>query len=88
MLFICYIRHSIYLEKKEVNISAITLLIIIFLINMLGALYLLIKLLTLKKEQAPDREYKRMINHMSPYLWTSLIISVILFIIALIVGGF
>ncbi|WP_426443791.1 hypothetical protein [Staphylococcus xylosus] len=66
----------------------ITLLIIIFLINILGALYLLIKLLTLKKEQAPDREYKRMINHMSPYLWTSLIISVILFIIALIVGGF
>ncbi|SCU22182.1 Uncharacterised protein [Staphylococcus xylosus] len=67
---------------------AITLLIIIFLINMVGALCLLIKLLKLKKEQAPDHEYKRMINHMSPYLWTSLIISVILFIIALIVGGF
>lgn len=67
---------------------AITLLIIIFLINMVGALYLLIKLLKLKKEQAPDHEYKRMISHMTPYLWTSLIISVILFIIVLIVGGF
>ncbi|WP_436950744.1 hypothetical protein [Staphylococcus xylosus] len=67
---------------------AITLLIVILLINMVGALYLLIKLLKLKKEQAPDSEYKRMINHMSPYLWASLIISIILFIIALIVGGF
>ncbi|MGW7898728.1 hypothetical protein ACWEZE_03020 [Staphylococcus shinii] len=65
---------------------AITLLIIIFLINMVGALYLLMKLLKLKKEQAPDHEYKRMIDRMSPYLWFSLIISVILFIISLIVG--
>ena len=65
---------------------AITLLIIVFLINMVGALYLLMKLLKLKKEQAPDREYKRMIDRMSPYWWSSLIISVILFIIALIVG--
>ncbi|MGX9668601.1 hypothetical protein [Staphylococcus shinii] len=65
---------------------AITLLIIIFLINMVGALYLLMKLLKLKKEQAPDHEYKRMIDRMSPYLWSSLIISVILFTISLIVG--
>lgn len=65
---------------------AITLWIIIFLINMVGALYLLMKLLKLKKEQAPDHEYKRMIDSMSPYLWSSLIISVILFIIAIIVG--
>lgn len=59
----------------------ITLLILILIVNLLEALYLAIQCWRLKKRNAPDREYKKMVNKVAPFMYITLSISVIVLII-------
>lgn len=64
----------------------ITLLILILIINLLEALYLAIQCWRLKKSNAPDSEYKKMVNKIAPLMYITLSISVIVLIIFWIFG--
>ncbi|NWK83629.1 hypothetical protein HYE69_02215 [Staphylococcus sp. GSSP0090] len=65
---------------------AITLLIIVLIVNMAEALYLLVKFMKLKQNNASDRAYKQMIDKLSPLMWASFALSIVLLIIAGIVS--
>ncbi|MDG0822503.1 hypothetical protein ACP3TN_09815 [Staphylococcus sp. IPLA37011] len=58
----------------------ITILIIVLLVNLLEVLYLLTKCWHLKKNNVPDKEYKKMIDKVAPILSWTMIISVILLV--------
>ncbi|OEL08410.1 hypothetical protein [Staphylococcus equorum] len=64
----------------------ITIFIIVLLVNFLEALYLLTKCWHLKKNNAPDKEYKKMIDKVAPILSWTMIISVILLVGTFLVG--
>jgi heme/copper-type cytochrome/quinol oxidase subunit 2 len=57
-----------------------TILIIVLLVNLLEVLYLLTKCWHLKKNDAPHKEYKKMIDKVAPILSWTMIISVILLV--------
>ncbi|HLR20069.1 MAG TPA: hypothetical protein VK115_09265 [Staphylococcus sp.] len=57
----------------------ITILGIILIVNLLEALYLLAKCWKLKNNNAPDYEYKQMVNKVAPLMsWTTIISLIIL----------
>lgn len=64
----------------------ITLLSIVLIVNIAEALYLLVKCMKLKQNNASDRAYKQMIDKLSPFMWASLSFSIVLLIIAGIVS--
>lgn len=64
----------------------ITILLLVLIINLLEALYLVIKCWGLKKRNAADREYKKMVNKVAPLLSITFIISVIALVISSIIG--
>ncbi|MCD8822448.1 hypothetical protein ACWESJ_12455 [Staphylococcus xylosus] len=59
----------------------ITTLLVLMIVNFLEALYLAIQCWRLKKRNAPDREYKKMVNKVAPFMYITLSISVIVLII-------
>ncbi|MGY5433271.1 hypothetical protein [Staphylococcus xylosus] len=64
----------------------ITLLILILIVNLLEALYLAIQCWRLKKRNAPDNEYKKMVSKVAPFMYVTLSISIIFLIILCIFG--
>ncbi|MEX2960987.1 hypothetical protein, partial [Staphylococcus pasteuri] len=60
----------------------IILLSILLIISLFETFYLLIKIRNLKKRNASDREYEKMVNKYSPIGTITLIISIILLVIA------
>ncbi|MDU9418925.1 hypothetical protein RCL10_10495 [Staphylococcus lloydii] len=59
----------------------ITILTLLLIVNLLEALYLGIKMWGLKKRQAPDRDYKIMVDKVRPLMTVTLILSIIILII-------
>lgn len=64
----------------------ITLLILLLIVNLLEVLYLAIQCWRLKKRNAPDSAYKKMVNKVAPFMYVTVSISVIVLIILWISG--
>ena len=64
----------------------VTILILILIVNLLEALYLGIKCWELKKRNAADKEYKKMVDNLSPLMSVTFIISIIILVILLIIA--
>lgn len=58
----------------------ITILTLVLIINLLEALYVGIKMWGLKKRKAPDKDYKIMIDKVTPLMTVTLILSIIILI--------
>ncbi|SCT00758.1 hypothetical protein [Staphylococcus caeli] len=65
---------------------AIILFSIVMIINLVEALYLAVKMFKLKQANAPDRAYKQMIDRLAPFLITSMVVSIVLIIIAIMIS--
>ncbi|PTU87544.1 hypothetical protein BUZ62_04030 [Staphylococcus pasteuri] len=63
----------------------IILLSILLIISLFETFYLLIKIRNLKKINASDHEYEKMVNKYSPIGTITLIISIILLVIAFVI---
>ncbi|MGX0401183.1 hypothetical protein BUZ64_12190 [Staphylococcus pasteuri] len=61
------------------------LLSILLIISLFETFYLLIKIRNLKKINASDHEYEKMVNKYSPIGTITLIISIILLVIAFVI---
>lgn len=64
----------------------ITLLILILIVNLLEALYLAIQCWRLKKSNAPDSEYKKMVDKVAPLMSVTFVISIIVLVISWIIS--
>lgn len=61
------------------------ILSIILIVSLTETLYLLVKVRKLKKNNAPDSEYEKMIDKYVPFGKLTLVISIILLVIAFII---
>lgn len=64
----------------------VTILILILIVNLLEALYLGIKFRQLKKGNAADKEYKKLVDKLSPLMSVTFIISIIILVILWIIA--
>jgi len=64
----------------------ITILLLVLIVNLLEALYLGIKYWGLKKRNAADKEYKKMVDKVAPLMWVTLVISIIVLVISWIIS--
>ncbi|EFS20031.1 hypothetical protein HMPREF0798_01395 [Staphylococcus hominis subsp. hominis C80] len=64
----------------------ITILLLVLIFNLLEALYLSIKCWELKKRNAADKEYKKMVDKVAPLMWVTLVISIIVLVISWIIS--
>ncbi|MGW9965520.1 heme/copper-type cytochrome/quinol oxidase subunit 2 [Staphylococcus hominis] len=64
----------------------IAILLFVLIINLLEALYIAIKCLKLKKRNATDKEYKKMVNKVAPLMSITLVISIIVLVISWIIS--
>ncbi|PTI85369.1 hypothetical protein BU036_08290 [Staphylococcus simulans] len=64
----------------------ITILLLVLIVNLLESLYLGIKYLRLKKQNAADKEYTKMVEKVAPLMYVTLVISVIALVISWIIS--
>ncbi|WP_341636333.1 hypothetical protein [Staphylococcus casei] len=64
----------------------VTILILILIVNLLEALYLGIKFRQLKKGNTADKEYKKLVDKLSPLMSVTFIISIIILVILWIIA--
>ncbi|WP_342610215.1 MULTISPECIES: hypothetical protein [Staphylococcus] len=58
------------------------LLLVVLIVSLIEALYVMKKCVDLKKQNAPDSEYKKLINNISPVFTITTAISIIILIIS------
>lgn len=64
----------------------VTILILILIVNLLEALYLGIKFRELKKRNAAYKEYKKLVDKLSPLMSVTFIISIVILVILWIIA--
>ena len=64
----------------------ITILLLVLIINLLEALYLGIKCWGLKKRNAEDKEYKKMVDKVAPLMSVTFVISIIILVVSWIIS--
>ncbi|MEB8209456.1 hypothetical protein BU065_13105 [Staphylococcus succinus] len=64
----------------------VTILILVLIVNLLEALYLGIKFRELKKRNAADKEYKKLVDKLSPLMFVTFIISIVILVILWIIA--
>ncbi|WP_241955480.1 hypothetical protein, partial [Staphylococcus chromogenes] len=78
-----FLKHK---KQGERYLMIITILLIILIINLLEALYLGVKCWRLKKQNAADKEYKKMVDKVAPLMSITFVISVIVLVISWIIS--